>query len=108
MRQAMEALVDRFHPDRVILFASHSRGAAHTHSDVDFLVVCPVEGNRRALQVAVDRALRGCNFARDAGEDEEVTRVEAVRSIEIAEGVRRTVRDATRTMGLSLPSEPSL
>lgn len=46
--------------------------------------------------------------ARYPGEDEEVTRVEAVRSIDIAERVRRTVRDATRTMGLSLPSEPTL
>jgi hypothetical protein len=32
---------------------------------VDLLVVCPVEGSRRALQVAMDRALRGCSFARD-------------------------------------------
>lgn len=65
IRHAVETLVDRFHPDRVILFGSHSRGAAHAHSDVDLLVICPVEGSRRALQVAMDRALRGCKFARD-------------------------------------------
>jgi predicted nucleotidyltransferase len=65
IRHAVETLVDRFHPDRVILFGSHSRGAAHGDSDVDLLVVCQVEDSRRALQVAMDRALRGCNFARD-------------------------------------------
>jgi predicted nucleotidyltransferase len=65
IRQAVEALVHRFHPDRVILFGSHARGAADVHSDVDFLVVCPVQGSRRALQVAMDRTLRGCVFARD-------------------------------------------
>ena len=65
IRQAIEILVDRFHPDRVILFGSHARGTADARSDVDLLVVCPVKGNRRALQVAMDRTLGGCGFARD-------------------------------------------
>lgn len=38
---------------------------ADAHSDVDLLVVCPVSGSRRALMVAMDRALRGLGFARD-------------------------------------------
>ena len=65
IRKAVEALVDRFHPERVILFGSHARGAADARSDVDLLVVCPIHGSRRALQVAMDRTLRGCRFARD-------------------------------------------
>lgn len=65
LRQAVDALVARFRPDRVILFGSHARGTAGAHSDVDLLVVCPVQGSRRALQVAMDRSLRGCKFARD-------------------------------------------
>lgn len=65
IRQAVEALVDRFRPHRVILFGSHARGTADARSDVDLLVVCPVYESRRALQVAMDRALRGCGFARD-------------------------------------------
>jgi len=65
LRQAVETLVDRFRPDRVILFGSQVRGTADTRSDVDLLVVCPIRGSRRALQVAMDRALRGCRFARD-------------------------------------------
>lgn len=65
IRQAVEALVDGFRPHRVILFGSHARGTADARSDVDLLVVCPVHESRRALQVAMDRALRGCGFARD-------------------------------------------
>jgi predicted nucleotidyltransferase len=65
IRQAVEALVDQFQPHRVILFGSHARGTADARSDVDLLVVCPVRESRRALQVAMDRALRGCGFARD-------------------------------------------
>jgi predicted nucleotidyltransferase len=65
LRQAVDALVERFQPERVILFGSHARGAADDRSDVDLLVVCPVRGSRRALQVAMDRSLRGCKFARD-------------------------------------------
>jgi predicted nucleotidyltransferase len=65
LRQAVDALVERFRPERVILFGSHARGTADARSDVDLLVVCPVRGSRRALQVAMDRTLRGCRFARD-------------------------------------------
>jgi predicted nucleotidyltransferase len=65
LRQAVNVLVDRFRPDRVILFGSQARGTADPRSDVDLLVVCPVQGSRRALQVAMDRTLRGCRFARD-------------------------------------------
>ena len=65
IRQAVEALVDQFQPHRVILFGSHARGTTDARSDVDLLVVCPVRESRRALQVAMDRALRGCGFARD-------------------------------------------
>jgi len=65
IRVAVKTLVDRFHPERVILFGSHARGTADARSDVDLLVVCPFQGSRRALQVAMDRTLRGCRFAWD-------------------------------------------
>jgi len=65
LRQAVDTLVESFRPERVILFGSHARGTADDRSDVDLLVVCPVQGSRRALQVAMDRTLRGCRFARD-------------------------------------------
>jgi predicted nucleotidyltransferase len=65
LRIATERLVQEFQPRRVILFGSHARGTADAHSDVDLLVVCPVSGSRRALMVAMDRALGGLGFARD-------------------------------------------
>lgn len=65
LRQATERLVAKFRPQRIILFGSHARGTADEHSDVDLLVVCAVEGRRRDLMVAMDRALRGLGFARD-------------------------------------------
>jgi predicted nucleotidyltransferase len=65
LHTATERLVRQFQPKRVILFGSHARGTADAHSDVDLLVVCPVSGSRRALMVAMDRALSGLGFARD-------------------------------------------
>jgi predicted nucleotidyltransferase len=65
LRMATERLVHEFQPRRIILFGSHARGTADAHSDVDLLVVSPVSGSRRALMVAMDRALRGLGFARD-------------------------------------------
>ena len=65
IKRATERLVAGFHPDRVILFGSQARGTADERSDVDLLVVCPFSGRRRALMVAMDRALRGLGFPRD-------------------------------------------
>jgi predicted nucleotidyltransferase len=65
LRIATERLVREFQPRHVILFGSHARGTADAHSDVDLFVVCPVSGSRRALMVAMDRALGGLGFARD-------------------------------------------
>ena len=65
LRQATERLVAQFRPQRIILFGSHGRGTADEHSDVDLLVVCPLEGRRRDLMVAMDRALGSLDFACD-------------------------------------------
>ena len=61
----VERLVAGFQPERIILFGSQARRTADDRSDVDVLVVCPIEGKRRALMVAMDRALRGLGIARD-------------------------------------------
>jgi HEPN domain-containing protein len=45
--------------------------------------------------------------ARYPGEGEEVSREEAIRSIELADRVRTTVREATQETGVALPSESS-
>ena len=66
LRLATERLVKHFRPQRVILFGSQARGTADARSDVDLLVICPIQpepASRRALMVAMDRALRGLELA---------------------------------------------
>lgn len=58
-------LVERFAPTRIILFGSQARRTADDRSDVDLLVICPVEDRKRDLMVAMDRALSGLEIARD-------------------------------------------
>lgn len=60
-----DRLVDAFHPDRIILFGSQARGTSEDRSDVDLLVICPLQGSRRALTLAMDRSLWGLRVARD-------------------------------------------
>ena len=39
IRRMVDTLVERFHPEKVILFGSYARGTAGPDSDVDLLVV---------------------------------------------------------------------
>jgi predicted nucleotidyltransferase len=57
--------VEKFHPQRIILFGSQARGTADERSDVDLLVVCSFEGSRVTVMTEMDRALRGLAFPRD-------------------------------------------
>jgi len=50
-------IVRRFRPERVVLFGSHARGDAGPESDVDLLVVMPVDGSKRQRQLEVRMAL---------------------------------------------------
>ena len=57
IRAMAQLIVERFDPERIILFGSHARGEGSEHSDVDLLVVLrsdavkPQRGNpiRRAI-----------------------------------------------------------
>ena len=65
LQEATRRLVERFSPNRIILFGSQARGTADDRSDVDLLVICPIHGRKRDLMVSMDRALRGLGIARD-------------------------------------------
>ena len=65
LRQAIQRIVDGFRPTQIILFGSQARGTADERSDVDLLVICPTNGRKRDLMVAMDRALWGIGIARD-------------------------------------------
>jgi predicted nucleotidyltransferase len=58
-------IVRRFDPDRIILFGSHARGEGTPDSDVDLLVVMPLQGSRREARLAIRRALRGIPLPKD-------------------------------------------
>jgi predicted nucleotidyltransferase len=62
---AVNRIVDRYHPDRVILFGSQARGDADQGSDVDLLVIFSDEGDRRERQVTIMRLLADMPFAKD-------------------------------------------
>ncbi len=53
----VKRLVERFHPDEIILFGSHARGTAGPDSDYDLLVVMRVTGSKRALRIKMRLAL---------------------------------------------------
>jgi uncharacterized protein len=65
LAEVTKRLVEGFHPEKIILFGSQARGTADEKSDVDILVICPVNNNRRALLRNMDKALKGMRLARD-------------------------------------------
>jgi predicted nucleotidyltransferase len=54
-----------FHPSKIILFGSAGRGQATADSDVDLLVVVSQVDNRRALRIAIRRALNDLRVPKD-------------------------------------------
>jgi predicted nucleotidyltransferase len=57
IREMVRRIAAQFHPDRIILFGSHARGQASPDSDVDLLIVMPVEGSKRRKATEIDGAL---------------------------------------------------
>ncbi len=58
-------IVRRFRPERVILFGSCARGEAGPDSDVDLLVVLPIEGSKREKRIEIRLALHDLRVATD-------------------------------------------
>jgi uncharacterized protein len=54
-------IVDRFAPDRIILFGSRARGDAREDSDIDLLVLFPEVDNPRARAAEIYASLAGCS-----------------------------------------------
>jgi len=52
----LRVLVERFHPEQVILFGSYAYGEPDEHSDVDLLVVKPVQESRLKDKIAIRAA----------------------------------------------------
>ncbi len=65
IRRMVNRIVQKFQPERIILCGSHARGECGPDSDVDLLVVMPVEGSRRQKQVEVRTALHDIPLSMD-------------------------------------------
>jgi predicted nucleotidyltransferase len=65
IEQMVLRIVERFDPERIILFGSAARGDAGPDSDVDLLVVMPVEGSRREKAVEIGVAVNDIPVPKD-------------------------------------------
>jgi len=65
IKEMVQRIVARCHPEKVILFGSHARGEAHEDSDVDLMVVIPVVGSKRAVRVEIRRLLHDIPVSKD-------------------------------------------
>lgn len=65
IEQMVRRIVERFHPEKIILFGSYARGDAGPDSDVDLLVVMPVAGSKRQIAVEISLALAGAGLPKD-------------------------------------------
>lgn len=57
IRATSDQIVAEFRPQRVILFGSYARGTAGRDSDIDILVVLPVDGPRYRLAARIRASL---------------------------------------------------
>jgi predicted nucleotidyltransferase len=90
IQQAVDRIVKRFHPDRIILFGSRARGQGGPDSDADLLVVMAVDGSKRQQAVQIDLALEGIPIPIDlvVVTPEEVEKYRDVTGTIIREAVR--------------------
>jgi predicted nucleotidyltransferase len=65
IREMLNRIVEHFDPEKIILFGSHARGEAGPDSDVDLLVVMPVQGSKREKQLEIRALLHGIKLAKD-------------------------------------------
>src|SRR5450759_1892637 len=65
LEEAARRLVEKFHPEKIILFGSQARGTADSHSDVDLLVISAIKEKRRKLMVDMRRVLDRLEYAFD-------------------------------------------
>ncbi len=61
----VDRIVQQFQPERIILFGSHARGDGGPDSDVDLLVVMPVEGSKREKRIEIRVALHDIHVPTD-------------------------------------------
>lgn len=65
INEMVRRIRESIHPDKIILFGSHARGMAGRESDVDLLVIMPIEGSKRKKTVQIYHLLAGMGIPKD-------------------------------------------
>lgn len=65
IQQMAHRIAKRFNPDKIVLFGSYARGTAGIDSDVDLLVIMPVNGSKRQMQVDIRCAVHDIPVSKD-------------------------------------------
>jgi predicted nucleotidyltransferase len=63
--QIKERLLEKFNPEKIILFGSQARGTADNRSDVDILVISSLTGDRFDMMNKMSSLLIKLNYAFD-------------------------------------------
>jgi len=65
LNDAVSRIVEKFHPEKIILFGSQARGTADSRSDIDLLIISSIKDKRRKLMVEMNRVLTELEYAFD-------------------------------------------
>ncbi len=65
VREMVRRIVERFDPEKIILFGSRARGDAGPDSDVDLLVVMEVDGSKREKAIEIGVALHDIRMSKE-------------------------------------------
>jgi predicted nucleotidyltransferase len=65
LSEAVNRIVQNFHPIRIILFGSWARGSAREDSDLDLLVVMPKVEHKRKAAIQIGNSLSNLPISKD-------------------------------------------
>jgi len=65
INEMVRRIVERFDPEKIILFGSYAKGKAGLDSDVDLLIIMPVSGSKREKQIEIGVALHDIRIPMD-------------------------------------------
>ena len=63
--EMVSRIVEKFQPEKIILFGSHARGNASPDSDVDLLVIMSLSGSKREKMIEIGVALHDIPLSKD-------------------------------------------
>ena len=65
INEMVHRIEEVMHPNKIILFGSYARDTAGPGSDVDLLVVMPIEGSKRKKTIEIYHLLTGVGMPKD-------------------------------------------